>query len=71
MCANLNSVFLIPGKPARHPSHSLQTGWGVSVGSIYLVLAIGLCKFVLCKELLLLFFVVYSSGCLFSLSVLL
>lgn len=70
MCADLNSVFSIPGKPVRHPSHRLQTGWAVSLGSFYLVLAIGL-AFVLCKEPLLLFFVVYSSGCLLSLSVLL
>lgn len=41
MCADLNSVFSIPGKPARHPSHTLQTGWAVGLGSFYLVLAIG------------------------------
>lgn len=54
MCADLNSVFSIPGKPARLPSHRLQTGWAVSLGSFYLVLAIGL-AIVLCKEPLLLF----------------
>lgn len=65
MCADLNSVFSIPGKPARHPSHRLQTGWAVGLGSFYLVLAIGL-AFVLCKALLLLFFVVCSPVCLFK-----
>lgn len=63
MCADLNSVFSIPSKPARHPSHRLQTGLAVGLGSFYLVLAIGL-ALVLCKELLLLFFVVYNLICL-------
>lgn len=65
MCTDLNSVFSIPGKPARHHSHRLQTGWAAGLGSFYLVLAIGV-AFVLCKALRLLFFAVCSPVCLFK-----